>query len=365
MGEIMDKYREIYDYILNTRVFGDTEYLFLISHCDDALVDNVLNEIVNDKSIFLEICKKIDFKRQQHVVIERVLLARIKVIKDEISKLASQCGVDIGKINLLYDQVVYISRNITDRDVCNEINSLYQEFTIIRDKIWYYYLPLLNEVLDKYKDDLKYDDIYQESALALMTVIEKFGDNNYDFKEYAMDYVRYCINYHYHDLDLCLQVPMVRRHKYYKMDKLINEYVNKHKKMPTKEELSSMLKLPVSAIISMLAVDIFDADSLTNHTLVDDEYIKNEEIFDDNADIRQVENMALDINLVSLIQELFGKLNKKEKMVIYDYYLAKKKLRNDEIAKKMGVSYGTVMNIKRRALAKLQRYKSELGEYLR
>ena len=346
--------------------FDDNTYLYLMNKDGEEKVEKVINRVLNDRDMFLKICELVKLDSDYYnVVIEKILLARINIIKKEIDNLSKQSGIDLSKINLLYDKVVCINSKDIDSAVKDEINSLYQEFIRIRDGIWHYYLPMLNEILEKYIDDEKYDDLYQEAAMTLMTVIEKFGDSNYDFKEYAEDYIRYSINYHYHDLDLCLDMSMNRRHKYYKMDKIIYDYVVKYQKMPTKEELSKMLKLPMKTILAFLSFDIFDTVSLSNNDMVDGEYVKNEEVIGNGEDIRYVENMAIDDNLGSLVRDLLTILKDKEKMVIYDYFLASKPLTNGEIAEKLGVSYGTEMNIKRKALSKLRRHKDELGKYLR
>ena len=89
------------------------------------------------------------------------------------------------------------------------------------------------------------------------------------------------------------------------------------------------------------------------------------EIFSQDNDIRQVENKAIGENLKNTLDEMLMELTDRERIVINDYYLKEDSLDYYEITKKLGVSYGTTMNLRRRALTKLSRHKDELGKYLR
>ena len=45
--------------------------------------------------------------------------------------------------------------------------------------------------------------IYAAGLNYMLMAIEKFTPSNYSFRGFATNYIKYNINYHYHDLDLC------------------------------------------------------------------------------------------------------------------------------------------------------------------
>jgi len=299
------------------------------------------------------------------MIIDMLLLPRIKEIKLNICDLIKQCGVNTDKITLLDDKIEYAKKRIKKKDKLMVIHELYQDLIVIRNRIFNYYLYLLEEILEKYYDDIKYADIYQEACLTFLIAIEKFDAKKYNFREYISSVIKYNINYHYHDLDLCVSIPVNKRHEYYKMYKIIHDYVNKEHKMPKIEYLMKKLNTTKNMILLYLSFVMDDAMSLSDCLFMDDEYIKMDEIVSNNGDIRDLEDKAIDDNFDSLLDEVFNELTYGEQRVIYDYYLADDKIKLGQIVKKLGVSYKSGVNYKYRALVKLKKYKNEFGKYLR
>ena len=362
----MNIYGKIDGYLENVTVLDDDIYKYLLNNYGYKVIEAYISTKIKNKNTFKRIYKKIKLdSKKNDMVIEKFLLARINKIKMEIEKLICQGGVNPDKGNLLYDKMVYINGKIKDKNIMGKILLLYQEFTIIRNRIWNYYLDVLNEILSKYIDDVKYDDLYQEAGIALMAAIEKFGNDNYYFKGFVGNYIRYSINYHYHDLDLCLKLPMNIHHKYYKMHKIIQNYVDTYHKMPTKEELCELLNL-TDTIMTILLSRVMDGVSyLSDNVFVDGEYMKMDEVLSNDYEVRFLENEAIGDNLHNALIPVLSTLNDRERMVIDNYFLDDNTLTMGQIAEKIGVSYGTGMNIKRRALSKLRIHGDEIIKYLR
>ena len=363
---MMNVFEKINEYLKSISILDDDIYNYLLDNYGYKVVEAYVCEMIKNKNTFKEIYKKISLdSKKNDMVIEKILLVRINKIKREIEKLIHGSGLNPDKGNLLYDKMIYIDGKIKDKNIMWKIRLLYQEFTIIRNRIWNYYLDMLDQILSKYIDDVKYADIYQEAGIALMTAIEKFGPDNYYFKGFAASYIRYSINYHYHDLDLCLKLPMNMHHKYYKMLKTIQNYVDTYHKMPTKDELCELLNVTDTIMTILLSHVMDDVSYLSDNVLVDCEYMKKEEVISDNQEIRLLENETIGDNLHNALVLLLDKLSDKERMVIDNYFLKDNTLTLGQIAEKLGVSYGTGMNIKRRALTKLRIHGNELIKYLR
>lgn len=352
----MKSYNEICDYLINRQITDNNIYY----HINEGLeFQKAINEIIYNNG------NLVGNNYEADMIVDRVLLPRIRVIKKEIDVLIINCGYDLSKISALCDRVEYINQRKIEINKKNRINELYQEFMIIRNGIWNYHLYLLNDILSKYHDDTKYDDIYQEAGIALMNAIEKYDKSNYNFSTFATNYIKYNINYHYHDLDLNLKMPVNKRHLYYKLHKAIQSYVDKYHKMPTREELMKMLRITGKMLSTFLELSKIDFISLDDKCEVDSEYVRNEELFSQDNDINQVEDKAIGESLESIFDEILSELTDRERIVINDYYLRKDNLDFSEITKKLGVSYGTTMNLRRRALKKFRCHQSELGKYLR
>ena len=354
------------DYLSNTFVFDDSIYKYLVDIYGEEKIDDYFGEIINKGDRFTNLCEKIKLdSRNYDMVIEKVLLRRIIKIKQEINELIKQSGINVDNITLLCDKMAYISDNIKDEKLLRMINTLYQEFVVIRGNIWQYYLPLLDGVMAKYSDDSKYDDIYQEASISLLTAIEKFDVNNYSFSSYATNYIRYGVNYHYHDLDLSINIPINTQHKYYKMIKTIYHYLYVHRRPVSKDELIKWLNLNDITVTVFLSLFTGEVISFDDVNLVRDEYYKYEELIGLNEEIRSLEDEAIDNNLHDTLNLALCELNDRERMVIDNYFLNDERLTLGQIVKKLGVSYGTGMNIKKRALKKLSKHKKEFLEYLR
>ena len=352
----MRSYKDICDYLVNRQITDDKIYYLGDKKLE---IQKDINEIIYNNG------KSIVSNDENDMIIDRILLPRIMVIKKEIKKLIIDCGYDVSKINALCDKVEYINGKNIDINKKNKINELYQEFIIIRNGIWNYHLYLLNDILSKYHDDTKYDDIYQEAGIALMNAIEKYDDGNFNFKNFATYYIKYNIDYHYRDLDLYLSMPVNKMHLYYKLHKAVEYYIDKYHKMPNREDIMNMIKITSKTLSTFLALSRVDFISLDDVIYQEDEYIMALEIFSQDNDIRQVENKAIGENLKNTLDEMLMELTDRERIVINDYYLKEDSLDYYEITKKLGVSYGTTMNLRRRALTKLSRHKDELGKYLR
>jgi len=363
----MEQFNEICNYLYNKDNFNDNVYQELINSFGCNLINDFMSFILSNRNTYLELYKKIIGNNNSNydMVIDRLLLPRVKEIKLNICHLISQCGVNTDEITLLGDKIEYAKMKINDKDTLDQIDSLYCEFIIIRNRIFNYYQYLVDIFFEKYDDDIKYDDVYQEACICFLTSIEKYDASKYTFKGYISSVIQYGVSYHYHDLDLCLRVPTNRRHTYYKMLKIIQDYVNKYHMMPKKEYLMKQLNISKKMITVFLSLTMNDTISLSDSSLVDDEYIKNDEIIGNTYDIRSLEDKAICDSFDSLLAEVFNELTLDEQTIIYDYYLADNRLELGQITKKLGVSYTTGGNYKRRALAKLRKYKDEFGKYLR
>ena len=352
----MKSFKEICDYLIEHSVIDDGVYNLIDGGKE---LQKEINEIVyntgnlsNDDS-------------ENDKIVERILLPRIRTIKSKIVELINNCGYDVSKITSLCDKVEYINGKNVDVDKKNEIYCLYHEFIIIRNGIWNYYQYMLRAILEKYRDNERYDDICQDAGMALMSAIEKYDRSNYNFKGFAKYYITYNVNYHYHDLDLDLKIPINKRHLYYKMHKTIESYVNRYHKMPTRDDLMRMLKITKRMLSTFLEVSTTKFIPLDEWVFQDDEYLRNGDICSDNGNIRQVEDMAIGETLSDLLASIFEELTDSERVVINDYYLADNSIDFGEITKKLGVSYGTTMNFRKRAFTKIRKHKGELQRYLR
>jgi len=297
----MEKNNEIdvYKSISKIDAFNDLVYEYLIKIYGERNVNNAIKQIFDDGTTNANIFKKVIGNSDNNCdrVIYDLLLPRIREINKAICDIIKSCKINISNRKLLVDKVSYASKNISDVEKLVLINKLFKEFIIIRNRICEYYLYLVDDTVKNYGDDQRFYDIYQEAVIGLLNSIERYNPSNYNFQNYALSMIRYSINHHTHDLDLCTYIPKNQKYRYYRILKVMEKYMNVHHSMPTKKELAKLMHIPVKNVTVSLSISFDEAISLSDNVMVNDEYMKLIETIDTTKDIRELENQVVDNNL--------------------------------------------------------------------
>lgn len=189
------------------------------------------------------------------------------------------------------------------------------------------------------------EDIFQIGCVGLIKAIMKF-DLTYDvqFSTYAVPIILGEIKRHFRD-DGAIKVSRSLKELNARITQIIDKYLIDNNKNITVNELSDILKIPVSEIV--LAMDSkYYPTSLS------------EPIYEKDGSTICVEDRIEDVNHYSLLDKItlkeeLKKLSKKEQLLINLRYY--KDLNQEEIAKIFGVSQVQISRMEKKIIEKLKK----------
>ncbi len=242
-----------------------------------------------------------------------------------------------------------------------------------RDEIIKANLPLVLYIAKRYiKKGVLLDDLIQEGNMGLMKAIDKYNfDLQYHFTTYATLWIRQHIQRAIENTSKPIRIPSYLYELSNKVMKATNEFYSVYERMPTDEELATILKEPISKIrkvtqewhvfISLDEQLTQDADSFNNDATLYN--MLESDAFEDP------ETVAIKNSLPEKLNEVMLRvLNDREREVLYYRYGFTDGICHtlEETGAMLNLTRERVRQIEKVALSKLRKKTSfnVLKEYL-
>lgn len=192
------------------------------------------------------------------------------------------------------------------------------------------------------------DDLFQIGCIGLIKAIDNFDtSHNVKFSTYAVPMIIGEIRRYLRDNNQ-IRVSRSMRDIAYKALKAKEEYINKHAKEPTVDELAKMLELPKEDVVFALE-SIQDPVSLHEPAYNDgtDTIFVMDQVRDTkNTDEHWLENIAL--------SQAMKRLTDREKHIIsLRFFSGKTQM---EVAEEIGISQAQVSRLEKGALDRMKKY---------
>ena len=215
---------------------------------------------------------------------------------------------------------------------------------------------------------LDFSDLVQDGNIGLMKAVDKFDYRmGNKFSTYATNWIQQGISRSIADQARTIRIPVHMIDNIYKIQKATRQYVHKHGKQPTAEDLSRLIGLPVDKIHKALKVNLKPI-SLEAPVGTEDDSSRMEIIADETAMNPFV--VAAQKNLRKIVSQTLDGLDPKEETVIRMRFgmSTNQPCTLEDVGKYLGVTRERVRQIEQKALQKLKhptrarKLKSFLGD---
>ncbi len=207
-------------------------------------------------------------------------------------------------------------------------------------------IPLVWSIVHRYKNTY-YDkeDLFQIGCLGLLKAIDKFDTSfNVAFSTYAVPLILGEIKKFFRD-DGAIKVSRSLKELNIQVNKLKDDYFNKHGKEMRLEDISKELMVSVNDIVMCLDANFYPTSI-------------NEVIYEkDSSTLKMEDRLSYDdnskfINLITLKDSL-NLLDKKERLLIELRYY--QDLNQEEVAKRFNVSQVQISRMEKKIIEKLRK----------
>jgi RNA polymerase primary sigma factor len=201
---------------------------------------------------------------------------------------------------------------------------------------------------------LELSDLVQDGNIGLMKAVDKFDYRlGYKFSTYATHWIQQGILRSIADQARTIRIPVHMIDNIHKIQRVSRQFVHKHGRNPTPEELSKIIYMPVEKIHKALKVNLRPV-SLEAPLGGDEESSRMEIVADENA--RDPFQSAVQKNMRQMFTSLLSELTPTEENVIRQRYgmNTNKTLTLEEVGEHVGVTRERIRQIQEKAIQKLR-----------
>lgn len=200
---------------------------------------------------------------------------------------------------------------------------------------------------------LSLSDLINEGNLGLIKAAERFDETRgFRFISFAVWWIRQSIMQAIAQQSRIVRIPLNQVSSVSKINKALNEFVQKNERRPNVNEIAETVELPEEKI----------ADAMTHYTRqisVDAPFSDSDEtsLLDilPNGDVPDTDNLLLAESLRAEIVRALQTLNERERNVIEAFYgINQPEMTLDEIGQKYGLTRERVRQIKEKAIRRLR-----------
>jgi RNA polymerase primary sigma factor len=196
-------------------------------------------------------------------------------------------------------------------------------------------------------------DLINEGNLGLIKAAKKFDETRgFKFISYAVWWIRQSIMQAVNEQSRIVRLPLNQVSTLSKYKKAISEFEQKHERIPTPEELSEILDIPVEKVLETMKVS-------SKNISVDAPFQEGEDgsLLDvlPNEDSPRVDKNLISESLSTEINRAFSTLSERERDILrYSFGIGTQELTLEEIGNKFGLTRERVRQIKEKAIRKLR-----------
>lgn len=386
----MNIFDEVYDVLSSVDVFDIKLYNKLINKYNKEIVDKVIDKLLfaNEDNVnkFMDYLDDNDFfvESKMDLLNYSIYLSDLKRLEcfdlnknkkllivahnyiSEMEKIFDVCGCDslyVGKkVPWIYEKVEYCLKTCTDKNILNELNSLYSNYCNVREQIVNGNLRfVLFKVLEYCDDMTMIEEMIQYGNIGLIRAVEKFDINrDVSFLTYACYWVMQTVTREIKTIKYSIRMPLYVVYKNSLLVDTINKLSIERERNITYEELADYMKIDLLNMKQIM--DAFMIPASLDEDFVmefeEEDFVKcgKDIVVDENVDV--YESAVFLEYRKQLLKFLSDSLLEREYNVLNLYYGFNGKNYTDrEIAKIMGLSQQRIGQIKKEALVKLRRKK--------
>ena len=201
---------------------------------------------------------------------------------------------------------------------------------------------------------LDFSDLVQDGNIGLMKAVDKFDYRlGNKFSTYATNWIQQGISRSIADQARTIRIPVHMIDNIHKIQKASRQFMHKHGRQPTAEELSKIIYLPVEKIHKAMKVNLRPI-SLEAPVGSEDDSSRIEIIADETA--KNPFTSAAQKNLRKIVTQILSELDPKEETVIRQRFgmSTNKTSTLEEVGEYIGVTRERIRQIEQKALNKLK-----------
>ena len=200
---------------------------------------------------------------------------------------------------------------------------------------------------------LSLPDLINEGNLGLIKAAEKFDETRgFKFISYAVWWIRQSILQALAEQSRIVRLPLNQVGSLNKINKAFSKFEQENERVPSPEELASMMDLPKEKIIDTLRVS-------GRHVSVDAPFVEGEDnsLLDvlENKDSPIADDMLMNESLSREIERSLATLTERERDIIRLFFgIGCQEMTLEEIGEKFGLTRERVRQIKEKAIRRLR-----------
>ena len=201
---------------------------------------------------------------------------------------------------------------------------------------------------------LDFSDLVQDGNIGLMKAVDKFDYRlGNKFSTYATNWIQQGISRSIADQARTIRIPVHMIDNIHKIQKASRQFMHKHGRQPTAEELSKIIYLPVEKIHKAMKVNLRPV-SLEAPVGSEDDSSRIEIIADETA--KNPFTSAAQKNLRKIVTQILSELDPKEETVLRQRFgmSTNKTSTLEEVGEYIGVTRERIRQIEQKALNKLK-----------
>ena len=201
---------------------------------------------------------------------------------------------------------------------------------------------------------LDFSDLVQDGNIGLMKAVDKFDYRlGNKFSTYATNWIQQGISRSIADQARTIRIPVHMIDNIHKIQRASRQFMHKHGRQPTAEELSKIIYLPVEKIHKAMKVNLKPM-SLEAPVGTEDDSSRIEIIADETA--KNPFTSAAQKNLRKIVTQILSELDPKEETVLRQRFgmSTNKTSTLEEVGEYIGVTRERIRQIEQKALNKLK-----------
>lgn len=201
---------------------------------------------------------------------------------------------------------------------------------------------------------LDFSDLVQDGNIGLMKAVDKFDYRlGNKFSTYATNWIQQGISRSIADQARTIRIPVHMIDNIHKIQRASRQFMHKHGRQPTAEELSKIIYLPVEKIHKAMKVNLKPI-SLEAPVGTEDDSSRIEIIADETA--KNPFTSAAQKNLRKIVTQILSELDPKEETVLRQRFgmSTNKTSTLEEVGEYIGVTRERIRQIEQKALNKLK-----------
>ena len=355
--------------ILEYGELTDKIYNILVAKYDKEIVDKVIVDVIHSNDRKSKIYKILlaDSNKRCYSVVNSIYIMVLGEIIDKLNSIFIEIGCKNNRRFLsknMNTKVDIALGKCSDKDKVVDIRNLYNQFVIIRNKIFNGNVGLIKDVLSRFDNIDNKEEAYQEASFGLIRAIEKYDSSRGLFSKFANDSIFYAVLGYLYNNNNNFYMPHDIKIEYFSVAKLLSEYYSKYGIYPNDMEIIYKTGLSLEKIIFYRLVYNYNNRSISvnDRVLIDEEEgTLIDSYYNSRLENTDVEQDVFDNELSLIMDELVNELPERCRYIVKSFFYDEKSLHS--LAREMKLTLSRVSATKNAGLAEIRKKYIKLKNY--